>query len=121
MTPSTGEPLFVVEKTMSELLTNAWMILVVIAIITWIASIPIHGRFLSALRQRHADKWRELGSPGLFRGSPTYVFFVIRRRYTALEDSDLNRLGNSLRALLIFYIVIGLAVFVLTLKHNIAV
>jgi hypothetical protein len=57
--------------------------------------------FTRNLREHAAPEWQRLGRPTLFsrksiRDEITFLFFILRRRYSTIENKKLNFLGNVL-------------------------
>ena len=85
----------------------------------------LHHRFLSVLRERHSDIWKELGSPTLVANNSPQSFFVIRRflrkmNSLNISDPDLMRRGNALLMFQNFYFLL-FAVIALLVLLNITV
>jgi hypothetical protein len=79
-----------------------------------LAAWGLNGAFIRRLAVRHPSVWEELGSPSMFwnaspKASSALSALIWSTRYRELEDPQLNRLGNTLRAGTILILVVLLA------------
>ena len=69
----------------------------------------LHHSLLSQLKAKHADKWRELGSPTLImnnsiKNNIAVLRFLIKREYLKLDDMELSKTSRLLLILDCIYI-----------------
>jgi hypothetical protein len=93
-------------------------------VLFWVAVAALVYTFLRAhlllkyLRQNHHEKWRSLGSPGLFRNtSRGYGSFIRSSEHRALGDENLNRLVRKYRNQIKVLLLIGSIFAILVLAE----
>src|SRR5579872_4740209 len=79
-----------------------------------LAWLILMGTLLGHLKRHHASVHRNLGEPSLFwnntlRSSALVLCFLVTRRYRAIPDARVRKLGDFALALLVFMLVAGVA------------
>ncbi len=97
--------------------------LFVIVFIFAIFGLFLHCKFLELLKEEHFEKWKELGSPTLFKNNSiknnlAILAFLRNGEYIKMDDSQLTKISrlvwNYARFYLIFFVVTSF-IFAITL------
>ena len=91
-------------------------VLLAVCCVTGLVTMQI---FFSRLHRNYEAEWIQLGRPVVFLNSGMLNSFALmrylwRKDYAKLSDAGINRLGNFLRSLIIFYLALFALVLVVT-------
>ncbi len=83
--------------------------------VSCVAGLALHTRFLRELRLRHADIWESLGRPTLIMNNSisnglAVLRFLWRRDYESIDDPEFVRLARRLRIFNIAHIALFLLI-----------
>ena len=89
-----------------------------ILVFTAIFGIVLNYKFLSLLKERHFEKWKELGSPSLgmnnsIKNNVVILAFLKNKEYIKINDSELTKSAKILWNYSIFYLIFFVVVIIL--------
>jgi hypothetical protein len=93
-----------------------------------LVGIILNYKFLSLLKARHFEKWRELGSPSLgigmnnsIKNNVAILTFLKNKEYIKINDSELIKSAKILWNYGIFYLiffVVAIILFIINIKRQ---
>jgi hypothetical protein len=103
--------------------TTTEQVLIAIELVLVMYSFRLYYLMTTVLKQRHPDKWQQLGSPSLFTGnSPAATSkmtgYVFGSRYRELKDEELSALAGRWRVVNILFIGGIVALVYQTLRYG---
>lgn len=95
-----------------------------IIVVAAIVGMILNYKFLSLLKERHFEKWKELGSPSLgtnnsIKNNAAILAFLKNKEYIKIGDAELTKAAQILWNYGIFYLflfTIAIILFIINLK-----